>query len=117
MAGKRDMVVLGASAGGVEAVKHVVSMLPSNLPAALFVAIHVSPWAKSHLPHILDHNGSLPAHHPVSGQKIEPGNIYVAPPDQHMLIDDGHLRLWHGPKENMHRPAVNTLFRSAAVHL
>jgi two-component system chemotaxis response regulator CheB len=59
--------------------------------------------------------GPLPASYPNDDQKIEPGHIYIAPPDRHMLIEDGHINVWHGPKENRHRPAINPLFRSAAV--
>jgi two-component system chemotaxis response regulator CheB len=112
----RDIIVVGASAGGVEALKQLVSYLPPDLPAAVFAVLHISPWTESLLPKILDHTGTLPAQHPVSGQRFWPGNIYVAPPDQHMLLEKDTIRLWRGPKENLHRPAVNPLFRSAAVY-
>lgn len=112
----RDIIVIGASPGGVEALKALVSFLPSDLPASVFAVLHITPWADSLLPRILDHNGRLPAQHPISGQPILPGNVYVAPPDQHMLLEKDSIRLWHGPKENLHRPAINPLFRSAAVH-
>jgi two-component system chemotaxis response regulator CheB len=107
-----DIVVIGASAGGVSALTQLVSGLPSDLPAALFVVLHVSFW--SNLPEILSKAGPIPAIHPRDGQPIEKGRIYVAPPDYHLILADGTMRLEHGPKENRHRPAIDTLFRSAA---
>lgn len=112
----RDIIVIGASAGGVEALKQLVSFLPSDLPAAVFAVLHITPWADSMLPSILNHNGHLRAVHPVSPQPIEPGTIYIAPPDQHLILEKDSVQLWHGPKENLHRPAINPLFRSAAVY-
>ena len=100
----------------MEALKKLVAQLPPDLPAAVFAVLHITPWSGSSLPTILDHSGTLPAQHPVSGQRFLPGNIYVAPPNQHMLLEKDSIRLWHGPKENLHRPAINTLFRSAAVY-
>ena len=111
----RRIIVVGASAGGVDALRQLVSGLPPGFPASLFVVLHILPWRPSELPQILSHSGPLPALHPSPAQKIEPGRIYVAPPDRHLLIDDGHVNLWRGPKENLHRPAINPLFRSAAV--
>lgn len=96
--------------------KELVSQLPPDLPAAVFVVLHITPWADSLLPNIADQTGRLPAQHPVSGQRFLPGNLYVAPPDQHMLLEKNSIRLWRGPKESLHRPAINTLFRSAAVY-
>ena len=111
----RDIVVIGASAGGVEAMARVVEGLPRDLPAVVCVAIHLNPAHRSRLPAVLSRAGGPPALHPVDRQPVERGRIYVAPPDHHMMMDDGQLRLWKGPKENLHRPAVNALFRSAAV--
>jgi two-component system chemotaxis response regulator CheB len=109
-----DIVVIGASAGGVEALKILVSGLPPDLPSAIFIILHVPDNGTSMLPNILSRSGPLPAFHPKDGQAIEPGNIYVAPPDSHMLIKRGYVRLTRGPKENGHRPAVDPLFRTAA---
>ncbi len=106
---------MGASAGGVEALQRLISLLPRDLPASVFVVLHLAPWAKSELPHILNYNGNLPALHPRSGQLIQPGRVYIAPPDYHMLLQKDSVHLWRGPKENTHRPAINPLFRSAAV--
>jgi two-component system chemotaxis response regulator CheB len=110
-----DIIVVGASAGGVEALSALVAGLPPTLPAAMLVVMHIPPYLKSDLPRILSRHSKLPAVHPESGQHIEHGRIYVAPPDHHLLVDDARIQLWRGPKENHHRPAINALFRSAAV--
>jgi two-component system chemotaxis response regulator CheB len=108
------MIVIGASAGGVEALKHLVSLLPADLPAAVFVVLHVPAHGNSALPYILTRAGLLQAVHPKDGQAIQKGRIYIAPPDTHLLIKQGYITLSRGPKENGHRPAVDPLFRSAA---
>ena len=110
----KDIVVIGASAGGMEALQKLVSRLPAGLPASLFVVWHLSPGVKSILPSILTKAGALPAVHPQDGDRIEPGRIYVAPNDHHMLLENGYIRVARGPKENRFRPAVDPLFRSAA---
>lgn len=112
MAG-HDIIVIGASAGGVEAIARVVSELPADLPAAVFVVLHLGS-GPSALPEILTRSGALPAGHPVPGEPIRRGRIYVAPPDRHLAVEDGHLLVARGAKENGHRPAVDVLFRSAA---
>lgn len=109
-----DIVVIGASAGGVEALMAVVRELPRDLSAALFVVLHVPPDRESMLPRILSHAGPLPAIHPEDGDAIEHGCIYVAPPDYHLLVERGRVRVMRGPRENRYRPAVDPLFRSAA---
>ena len=111
----RDLVVIGASAGGVEALKQIMAGLPRDFPAAVCVVLHLNASSISLLPEILSRPGPLPAQHPTDGSPIRMGHIYVAPPDQHMLINDGHIQLSAGPKENRSRPAVNPLFRSAAL--
>jgi two-component system chemotaxis response regulator CheB len=116
LVGKRNIVMIGASAGGIEPLQQIVSRLPSNFPGSLFVTLHIPAWHKSGLPTILSRSGPLPAKHPVSGELIQPGHIYVAPPDHHLLLDSsGKVQLWRGPKENRHRPSINASFRSAAV--
>jgi two-component system chemotaxis response regulator CheB len=107
-------IVIGASAGGFEVVVDIASQLPADLPAPVFVVMHVPAYLPSHLPDILSHAGSLPAIHPEDGKKIKSGFIYVAPPDRHLLIDDGHVAVKRGPKENGFRPSIDALFRSAA---
>jgi two-component system, chemotaxis family, protein-glutamate methylesterase/glutaminase len=109
-----DIVVVGASAGGVEALGRLVRTLPPDLPAALFVVLHVPPGSSSALPSILDRQGPLPAAHARDGEHIRHGRIYVAPPDSHMLVGENAIRLSRGPRENGHRPAIDPLFRSAA---
>jgi len=110
----RDIFVIGASAGGVHALMEVVSELPPDLPVSIFVVLHVAPYGKSAMPAILSRSGPLRAVHPEDEERIEKGRIYVAPPDHHLLIEDGRVRLSRGPTENGHRPAVDVLFRSAA---
>lgn len=111
---ERNIIVVGCSVGGVEALQRLVAGLPKNFRAALLVVLHLSPQGTSVLPDILKRAGSLPAVHPNDGDPILLGNIYVAPPDNHLLIEDGRMRILRGPKENRHRPAVDPLFRSAA---
>jgi two-component system chemotaxis response regulator CheB len=108
------MIVIGASAGGVEALMKLVSALPAKLPAAVFVVLHIPAQSPSLLPALLSRAGRLPAVHPTDNAPIEPGCIYVAPPDHHLLLEQGRIRVIRGPKENRHRPAVDPLFRSAA---
>jgi two-component system chemotaxis response regulator CheB len=111
---EHDIFVIGASAGGVEALKQLVGLLPADLPAAIFVVLHVPAYGKSVLPYILTRAGSLNAVHPKDGQAIRKGNIYIAPPDTHLIIKKEYITLSRGPRENGHRPAVDPLFRSAA---
>jgi two-component system, chemotaxis family, protein-glutamate methylesterase/glutaminase len=110
----RDIVVVGASAGGVEALGTLVSELPADLPAAVFVVLHMLPAGGSLLPEILGRASGLPVHAAVHGEPIERGRVYVASPDRHLLIAAGRVELSDDPAEDGHRPAVNPLFRSAA---
>ncbi len=110
-----DIIAIGTSTGGVEALATIVQGFPQNLPAAVCVVLHTSSQAPSMLPHILSRNGPLPAAHPSDGAPITRGHIYVAPPDRHLLVERGRLRVLRGPKENRVRPAADPLFRSAAL--
>lgn len=110
----RDIIVIGASTGGVEALCRLVSQLPADLPAAVFVVLHISPNAPSLLGKILDRAGPLHAAAAQEGEPIRHSRIYVAPPDYHLMVANGHVQLARGPKENRSRPAVDPLFRSAA---
>jgi two-component system chemotaxis response regulator CheB len=112
----RDLIVVGASAGGVEALQRLVAALPAALPAALLVVVHVPPRSPGLLGEILDRAGPLPAALAAGGEAIRPGRIYVAPPDRHLLVArDDRVALSRGPRENRARPAIDALFRSAAA--
>src|SRR5258706_14959908 len=111
---KKDIVVVGASAGGMAALESLVAGLPADYPGSLFVVWHLPPGVKSVLPQVLSRAGPLPAVHPKDGDPIKPGCIYVAPNNHHMLLEKGYIRIARGPKENRFRPAVDPLFRSAA---
>ena len=111
---RRDIIVVGASAGGVEALSRLLGDLPRSIPASFFVVLHVSPFSESFLPKILERAGNLRAKHPEDGEQIKKHTIYVAPPDFHLGIERQKIRLGHGPKENRHRPSIDVLFRSAA---
>jgi two-component system chemotaxis response regulator CheB len=110
----KDIVVVGASVGGLEALRTIAGELPKDFPASVFVVLHTAPEAPGVLADILDRAGPLPAAYAVEGDRILPGRIYVAPPDRHLVIEPNRVRLTRGPKENRFRPAVDPLFRSAA---
>jgi two-component system chemotaxis response regulator CheB len=112
---KRDIIVVGASAGGVEALVTLVRNIPRSIPAAIFVVLHMSADSPSLLPEILSRAGPLAASQAKDGEEIVLGHIYVALPDNHLLVEKDKVRVVHGPRENRHRPAVDPLFRSAAL--
>ena len=114
MSEHRNIVAVGASAGGVEALRALVGGLPPDYPGAVLVVLHIPRDSPSALPAILGRSGPLPAAHAVDGEPVRSGRIYVAPNDHHLLLIDGRLRLTRGPAENGHRPAVDPLFRSVA---
>lgn len=109
-----NIIVVGTSAGGVEALTYLVKHLPPVLNAAVIIVLHVSSHATSVLPKILSRAGNLPVSYAQDGEAIVHGWIYVAPPDYHLLVERGYLRLTRGAKENRCRPAIDPLFRSAA---
>ncbi len=111
-----DIVVIGASAGGIEALKEITSHLAPDLDAAIFVVVHVSPDSSGLLPNILNRHSKIPAHQAKDGEAIRPGRIYVAPPDRHLLIESDQVRVVNGPRHNRYRPAIDLLFRTAARH-
>jgi two-component system chemotaxis response regulator CheB len=92
-----------------------VADLPEDLPASVFIVLHIPPMPTSALPTILGRRARLPVAHAIEGEAIKTGRIYVAPPDRHLLVLPGRVRVAPGPRENGHRPAVDPLFRSAAV--
>jgi two-component system chemotaxis response regulator CheB len=111
---KRDIVVVGASAGGVEAIRDLVRGLEPALNASIFIVLHIPPYAPSNLPHILNGVGPLQAVHARDGEPIRPNRIYIAPPDKHILLEEERIVVRRGPKENRFRPSIDALFRSAA---
>lgn len=111
---RRDLIVVGASAGGVEALRDLVALLPADLPAAMLVVMHVAASATSLLPAILEQAGHMPAAHAHDDESIENGRIYVAPPDHHLIVAGGRARVVHWPLISHHRPAIDALFVSAA---
>ncbi|HEX5323409.1 MAG TPA: chemotaxis protein CheB [Capsulimonadaceae bacterium] len=110
-----DIIVVGASAGGVEVLTKLVSGFSARLPASVFIVVHVPPFARSVLPDILSRAGPLPVAHARSDEAVRPGHIYVAPPDRHLVLEAGRVYLSSGPRENRVRPAIDTLFRTAAI--
>jgi two-component system, chemotaxis family, protein-glutamate methylesterase/glutaminase len=109
------VVVIAASAGGIQALQRLVACLPPDVPAALLVVLHVPATGGRVLPKILTRAGSLAAAAAVDGEELRPGRVYVAPPDTHLLVVDDVVRLSRGPQQNGHRPAADPLFRSAAL--
>jgi two-component system chemotaxis response regulator CheB len=110
-----DIITIGASAGGWEALQELIHYLPEDLPAAIFIAMHMPPYSASVVPDLLTRRGPFPALHPKKGEVIRAGRIFVAPPDHHLLVHRNFVRTVQGPKENKARPAIDPLFRSAAV--
>ena len=110
----RNIVVIGASAGGLEAILNVVRTIPPDAPLAIFIVQHIPPYAKSHLDKVLQNHTDLVCKAAQDGEVIRPGTIYVACPDRHLLVEENRVVVSKGPRENRFRPAVDTLFRSAA---
>lgn len=109
-----DIVVIGGSAGSIEALKLIVSGLPAGFPGSVFIAIHVPADSPTMLAALLSRQGPLPTTNPVDREPIRHGRIYVCRPDHHLTIEDGRVRVLRGPRENRHRPAIDPLFRTAA---
>src|SRR5262245_8203516 len=110
-----DIIVLGASAGGIEALINLVPQLPADLPATIFVVVHYPPHSPSILPRLLTQAGPLPATHAQDGEAIQSGHIYVAPPNFHLLLTPRAVSVVRDPQENLCRPAIDPLLRSAAA--
>ena len=109
-----DIIVIGASAGGVDAIPRVIASLPANLPASVFVVLHIPAQGPDLFPKIIRRTASLSVSHGVDGESVRQGRVYLAPPDHHLQIDGTRVRLSRGPRENFHRPSIDALFRSAA---
>jgi two-component system, chemotaxis family, protein-glutamate methylesterase/glutaminase len=110
------MIVVAASAGGFQPLRSLISGLPASLPAAVLVVLHVPASGDSNLPGILDRAGPLPAAAAEDGERIQPGRVYVAPPNRHLLVIKDTVRISRGPRQNGVRPAADPLFRSAALY-
>lgn len=110
-----DIVVIGGSAGSIEVIRRICVALPVGLPASILIAVHVGPDGRNLLAGILDNGGSLPATTAMDGELLQAAHIYVAPIDHHLIIDGRIIRLGRGPRENMARPAIDPLFRSAGI--
>lgn len=110
----RDIVVMAASAGGIEALRMVLSVLPSDLPASVLIVLHMPATGGAFLPDILSRAGPLPVSAATDGERLRLGHAYVAPPDRHLLVADDAVRLSRDPSQNSHRPAADPLFFSAA---
>jgi two-component system, chemotaxis family, protein-glutamate methylesterase/glutaminase len=112
-----DVIVIGTSAGGLKALSAVLSQLPADIGAAIFVVQHVAADKQSLLPKLLEDISDLPVTHPTDRTIFEKGHVYVAPPDHHLLLNADNVRVLRGPQENRFRPSIDALFRSAArVH-
>ena len=111
---RHDLIVIGGSAGSVQVLLDLAAGLPVGFPACVLVVLHIGPH-RSLLPELMNARGGLQARHPVDGEALQPGVIFVAPPDEHMLVDGLRIRLTRGPKENFARPAIDPLFRTAAL--
>lgn len=111
----RDIVVIGCSAGGVEALPRILQQLPVDLAASVFIVQHMAPTNSPYLVRILARASKLPVTWAEQGGRVERGQVLVAPPDAHMLVHDAHVQLTRGARENHARPSIDKLFRSAAV--
>jgi two-component system, chemotaxis family, protein-glutamate methylesterase/glutaminase len=112
---RKDIIVVGGSAGALEALRTLVEGLPVDLGASVLAVIHIPPSTPGRLVEILQRRCALPVAWARDGDALGHGQVYVAPPDTHLVVDDGHMRLTHAPRENHNRPAIDPLFRSAAL--
>jgi two-component system chemotaxis response regulator CheB len=110
----KDIVVIGASAGGIPPIREILRALPGDFPGSIFIVVHVPSDSPGVLESIFDSSGALDARFASNRERIVPGRVYIAPPDHHLLIEPGRVRLTRGPRENRFRPAVDPLFRTAA---
>jgi len=111
----RDIIVIGGSSGVTAPLKTILGALPSDLPAAVFIVLHIPARSIGILSTVASAAGRLPVHQAAEGMRIEPGHVYLAVPDHHLILAKDYIRLGRGPRENMARPAIDPLFRSAAA--
>jgi two-component system, chemotaxis family, protein-glutamate methylesterase/glutaminase len=112
---ERNIVVLGGSAGSLEPMKMIVRCLPPDFPGSIFVVVHLAPRGKSVLGQLLSQASALPTVTVDRDQSFDRGKIYIAPPDRHLVVAEGHMHLTRSPKEGLHRPSINVTFRTAAL--
>ena len=112
---RRDIIAIGGSLGAIDVVKRLLQDLPNDLAAALFIVIHIGAEGNNLLASIFDAQSQMSVTTAVDGEPLKPGHAYVAPADHHLLVIDGVIRLGHGPRENMARPAIDPLFRSVGI--
>ncbi|MEY9128429.1 chemotaxis protein CheB [Bradyrhizobium yuanmingense] len=112
----RDIIVIGGSAGATAPLKQILGRLPADLPAAVFVVLHIPAQGIGILSTVASSAGPLPVRQAENGMRIEPGQIYLGAPDHHLLVTEDRIFLGRGPRENMVRPAIDALFRSAALY-
>ena len=110
----RRLVVIGASAGGLDPLREILGALPETFAAPVCVVVHTAPTSPGVMNEILSRAGDLPVGWAEDGERLRPGRVYLAPRDHHLLVEPGVLRLGHGPREHRFRPAIDPLFRSAA---
>ncbi len=110
-----NVLLIGASAGGIEPLIDLIERLPADLPAPVLIVVHVPPDANSRLPDILQRKSELRVRHAADGEPLREGAVLVAPPDHHLMVEDGRVRVVRGPRQNRHRPAIDTLLRTAAL--
>src|SRR5262245_48278068 len=106
-------VGIGASAGGLTALDRLFSKLPADIKAPIFVVLHIGD-RPSEFPYLLARHSAMPCRYAHDGERVQPGHIYIAPPDCHMIVEQDHVRLTRGPRENWARPSIDVLFRSLA---
>jgi two-component system chemotaxis response regulator CheB len=111
----RDIIVIGGSSGATAPLKHILGRFPEDLPAAVFVVLHIPARSTGILAIVASAAGRLPVREVEDGMPIERGHVYIAAPDRHLIVADNQIRLGRGPRENMVRPAIDPLFRSAAM--
>src|SRR4051812_45502598 len=110
-----DVIAIGASAGGFDATRKLLAELPADLPAAVFIALHLRAHSPERFAATLGMDLPLPVKFAVDGERWERGHVYLAPPDRHLLMEDEFIVLSNGPRENGSRPAIDPMFRSIAA--
>jgi two-component system chemotaxis response regulator CheB len=112
---RRDIIVVGGSAGALDALRAMLGELPRDLAAAVLVVVHLPPTSPTRFAEILQRGCALEVGWATADEPLTPSRVYVAPPDRHLVVQAGHVRLTHAPRENNSRPAIDPLFRSAAL--